>query len=128
MNESDRIAVSVLVPARDEADNIKTLVEKVDRAFAALDVRGELVLVDDGSTDGTWAVADALRTQHPSLRPIRHKRNMGLTAALRTGFRAVRGDVILFLPAVFREKFLCLQLRQEPKGILLAKTAADLKS
>ena len=93
------MSVSVLVPARDEAGNIPTLVEKVGRAFAALDVCGELVLVDDGSSDGTGDVAAALQADYPFLRLIRHQRNLGLTAALRTGFRAVRGDVILFLPA-----------------------------
>ncbi|MDH7484973.1 MAG: glycosyltransferase family 2 protein [Anaerolineae bacterium] len=99
MTENSSTFVSVLVPAKDEADNIPTLVEKVGRAFAALGVRGELVLVDDGSSDGTGEVAAALQADYPFLRLIRHRRNLGMTAALRTGFRAVRGDVILFLPA-----------------------------
>ena len=94
--------VSVLVPARDEAGNVIELVARVERAFAALgltDGAGELVLVDDGSTDGTGAIADKLAASHPCLRVIHHRRNQGLTAALRTGFAAVRGDLILFLPA-----------------------------
>jgi len=98
-SENGPISVSVLVPARDEADNIPTLVEKVGRAFDALDVRGELVLVDDGSSDGTGDVAAALHGDYPFLRLIRHRRNLGMTAALRTGFRAVRGEVIIILPA-----------------------------
>jgi glycosyltransferase involved in cell wall biosynthesis len=94
--------VSVLVPARDEVDNVTELVARVERAFAALGLSGgaaELVLVDDGSTDGTGAVADELAASHPCLRVLHHRRNQGLTAALRTGFAAVRGDLILFLPA-----------------------------
>ncbi len=94
--------VSVLVPARDEADNVPELVARVERAFAALGLTGgagELVLVDDGSTDGTGAIADALAVSRPFLRVLHHRRNQGLTAALRTGFAAVRGDLILFLPA-----------------------------
>ena len=94
--------VSVLVPARDEAGNVTELVVRVERAFAALgltDGAGELVLVDDGSTDGTGAIADELAVSHPCLRVLHHRRNQGLTAALRTGFAAVRGDLILFLPA-----------------------------
>ena len=55
--------------------------------------------MDDGSTDGTGAIADALAASYPFLRVIHHRRNQGLTAALRTGFAAVRGDLILFLPA-----------------------------
>ena len=94
--------VSVLVPARDEADNVAELVARVARAFAALDLpegAGELVLVDDGSTDGTSQIADELSAKHPFLRVIHHRRNLGLTAALRTGFREVRGAFVLFLPA-----------------------------
>jgi glycosyltransferase involved in cell wall biosynthesis len=94
--------VSVLVPARDEAENVPELVARVERAFTALgltDGAGELVLVDDGSTDGTGAIADELAVSHTCLRVLHHRRNQGLTAALRTGFAAVRGDLILFLPA-----------------------------
>jgi len=96
---SGTITVSVLVPARDEAENIPLLLEKVGKAFSQLDGQGELVLVDDGSRDETASVATALQGDYPFLRLIRHKRGRGLTAALRTGFRAVRGDIILFLPA-----------------------------
>jgi glycosyltransferase involved in cell wall biosynthesis len=94
--------LSVLIPARNEAGNIATLLEKVDRAFAQLAERGiasELVLVDDGSTDGTGDLAASLAQNYPFLRLVRHRRNRGLTAALRTGFRTVRGEVIVFLPA-----------------------------
>jgi len=99
VSDSGTITVSVLVPARDEAENIPLLLEKVGKAFAQLDGQCELVLVDDGSRDETASVATALQGDYPFLRLIRHKRGRGLTAALRTGFRAVRGDIILFLPA-----------------------------
>jgi hypothetical protein len=94
--------LSVLIPARDEAGNIPTLLEKVGNAFAGLEGEGwagELVLVDDGSTDGTGDLAAGLAGQYPFLRLVRHRRNQGLTAALRTGFRHVRGNAIIFLPA-----------------------------
>lgn len=94
--------VSVLVPARNEAENVPELVARVGRAFAEYGLaagEGELVFIDDGSTDGTGAVADGLCTAFPFLRVIHHRRNRGLTAALRTGFRAVRGEYVLFLPA-----------------------------
>ncbi len=94
--------ISVLVPARNEAGNVAELVARVGRAFADLglpDGAGELVFIDDGSTDGTGPAADALAATHPFLRVIHHRRNLGLTAALQTGFRAVRGEYVLFLPA-----------------------------
>lgn len=95
-------AVSVLVPARNEVGNIAELVARVDRAFTARGLpagAGELVLINDGSTDGTGPLADQLCAAYPFLRVIHHRRNLGLTAALRTGFRAVQGELILFLPA-----------------------------
>jgi len=91
-----------LAPARNEVGNVAELVAGVGRAFAArglADGQGELVLVNDGSTDGTGELMEQLRAEHPFLRVIHHRRNLGLTAALRNGFRAVRGDMILFLPA-----------------------------
>ncbi len=94
--------VSVLVPARNEAENVPELVARVGRAFADLGLPeggGELVFVDDGSTDSTGAIADGLCAENSFLRVIHHRRNQGLTAALRTGFQAVRGELILFLPA-----------------------------
>ncbi len=99
---ADGPRVSVLVPAHDEAGNVAELVARVGRAFAARDLtagQGELVVVNDGSTDGTGELLEQLKPDYPFLRVIHHRRNLGLTAALRTGFRAVRGDLILFLPA-----------------------------
>lgn len=99
---SPPIAVSVLIPAHNEVGNIPALLAKVATAFANPSLAGracELVLVDDGSTDGTAELAASLAADYPFLRLLRHRRNRGLTAALRTGFRAVRGEVILFLPA-----------------------------
>ncbi len=93
--------VSVLIPARNEAGNIPALLAQVATAFDTLDLHGraELVLIDDGSTDGTGDIAASQAIAYPFLRLIRHRRNLGLTAALRTGFRAVSGDIIIFLPA-----------------------------
>jgi len=95
------IRLSVLIPARNEAANIPELVARTARAFADLGLEdaAELLLVDDGSTDDTGQVAASLQADYPFLRVIRHRRNRGLTAALHTGFQAVRGDVVVFLPA-----------------------------
>jgi glycosyltransferase involved in cell wall biosynthesis len=93
------VAISVLIPAHNEAGNLPPLMEKIARTFAANQLHGEVVLVNDGSTDNTRAEADALAAQYSFLRAIHHRRNRGLTEALKTGFRAVCGDVIIFLPA-----------------------------
>ena len=96
---SSTIRVSVLIPAYNEAGNVSELIARTAQAFSGLGVAGELVFVDDGSGDGTADRVLALQPEHPWLRLIRHRRNRGLTAALRSGFRAAGGDYILFLPA-----------------------------
>lgn len=92
-------SVSVFIPARNEAENVRPLFNRIVRAFGALNVAGEIVFVDDGSTDATWAEAQAAATRYPCARLYRHRKSFGLTEAMRTGFRHCRGDVVVFLPA-----------------------------
>lgn len=91
--------LSVLIPAHNEAENLAPLMAKIARAFETNKLDGEVVLVNDGSTDDTRAEADALAKQYPFLHVCHHRRNRGLTEALKTGFRIVKGDTIIFLPA-----------------------------
>ena len=91
--------ISVLIPAYNEADNVSELFARTAEAFANLGVPGELVFVDDGSSDGTAERVVELQVQYPWVRLLRHRRNRGLTAALRNGFRAAKGEFIIFLPA-----------------------------
>ena len=58
-----------------------------------------MIFVDDGSTDPTWNEAVTAAEQYPFVRLFRHRRSFGLTEAMRTGFRHVRGEVVVFLPA-----------------------------
>ncbi len=91
--------VSVFVPANNEAGNIAPLMEKIDRALSARGVSGEVVLVNDGSTDSTAEEAAACAVKYPYLRVINHRMRLGLTAAMKTAFRSVRGEIVVFLPA-----------------------------
>jgi glycosyltransferase involved in cell wall biosynthesis len=90
--------VSVLVPARNEEGNVAAVIERIDRAFQQLGLPGEVILVNDGSTDNTLAEAEATARRYPYVRVFNHRRNLGLTEALRTGFRNCTGDVVIFLP------------------------------
>lgn len=90
--------ISVLVPARNEQGNVALVIEKSLRSLDTLGLAGEILVVNDGSTDGTRAEALACAGRDPRVRVISHRTNMGLTAALRTGFRNVEGDVVVFLP------------------------------
>ncbi|MBI5649455.1 MAG: glycosyltransferase family 2 protein [Chloroflexi bacterium] len=92
-------AISVFIPARNEAGNIAPLFEKIARAFVALNLSGEIIFVDDGSTDATWDEANACALRFPFARLLRHRKSLGLTEAMRTGFRHCRGDVVIFLPS-----------------------------
>jgi glycosyltransferase involved in cell wall biosynthesis len=85
--------LSVVVPLKDERDNVRPLVERVR---AALQSSGpwELVLIDDGSTDGTFAELEAVAVD-PRVKVVRLRRNVGQAAATQAGLDAATGDVIV---------------------------------
>jgi dolichol-phosphate mannosyltransferase len=93
--------VSVVVPCCDEADNGPKLERELFPVMAQLAERGavEVVFVDDGSRDSTLAVlqslAQRLASDRLDVQIVRHERNRGLGAALRTGFAAARGDIVV---------------------------------
>jgi glycosyltransferase involved in cell wall biosynthesis len=88
------IALSVVLPAFNESDNLAPMVRRIATVLDRLDITGEIIVVDDGSTDGTAAAATSLPV---SL--ICHPSNRGYGAALRTGFAAARGQRIFFTDA-----------------------------
>ena len=96
---SDTPVISVFIPARNEAGNIAPLFDKIARGLAALRVPGEIIFVDDGSTDATWDEANASAERYPFARLFRHRKSLGLTETMRTGFPHCRGDVVIFLPS-----------------------------
>ena len=98
MEKANQWRGSVLIPAYNEEGNVTPVIDKVTRAFEARSVDGELVFVDDGSTDGTGHEAAACAARYPFVKVVSHRRNLGLTEAIRTGFRHVSGDIILLLP------------------------------
>lgn len=91
--------ISVFLPARNESGNIAPLFEKIACAFSACRVQGEIIFVDDGSTDSTWDEAQTSARKYPWAHLFRHRKSLGLTEAMRTGFRQCRGDVVIFLPS-----------------------------
>jgi dolichol-phosphate mannosyltransferase len=82
--------LSVVIPVKDEADNIAPLVDEIRAALDGL-VEYEIIFVDDGSVDGTATAILRLRSSMERVRLLRHARNCGQSAAIRTGVRAARG-------------------------------------
>ena len=112
------IDVSVLVPAKDEAENLPIFMEQAVAAFRGSSTRYEVVVIDDGSTDDSWAVLQRLQEQYPFLRAVRHRRQRGIADALRTGWLNSRGEILVFYPAD-------LQFKPEDIPRLVAPILAD---
>ena len=97
MPSSDtKVDVSIVVPVRNEADNVAPLVNEI---AGALDGRWayEIIYVNDGSTDATGERLLELMKRHPQLRQLRHATSSGQSAAVRSGVRAARGDIVATL-------------------------------
>lgn len=93
------LLVSVVVPAHNEEQNLPALLEAFDEVFRRERIPGELILIDDGSTDKTYAKARELATRYRFLRVYYHKSRQGVTAALNTGFGLARGRFLFYFPA-----------------------------
>lgn len=92
-HESSRPSASVVVPAKDEVGNLADLIAEIDAALAGRSF--EVIVVDDGSGDGTDSLLADLALSRPWLRVIRHRAACGQSAAVRTGVLASRGEVVL---------------------------------
>ncbi len=91
--------ISVIVPAYNEEESIPELNEWISRVMKTHDFSYEILLVDDGSTDGTWAKTMELAANHPNLKGLKFNRNHGKSAALNTGFLHATGNVVITMDA-----------------------------
>jgi glycosyltransferase involved in cell wall biosynthesis len=113
------VDVSVLVPAKDEAENLPLFMEQAAVAFAGDSrTRYEVIVIDDGSADATAAVLRDLEQRYDFLRVATHRSQRGIADALRTGYLQSRGRVLVFYPAD-------LQFKPEDIPRLVAPILAD---
>lgn len=94
-----KLDISVVVPLYNEADSLPELVAWIDRVAVEHAYAYEVILVDDGSSDGSWEVVESLKKQYPAIRGISFARNYGKSAALYCGFAAAEGEVVFTMDA-----------------------------
>jgi dolichol-phosphate mannosyltransferase len=98
--DKPEVAVSVLIPVKDEEATLGTLVSEIKAAFATMPGTGyEVIFVDDGSTDTSWQVMQDLAAAEPTVRAIRLRRNFGKAAALAAAVDEARGDRVVTMDA-----------------------------
>lgn len=91
--------LSIVVPLFNEEESLPELEAWIRRVVEAEGYSYEIILVDDGSRDGSWAVVEQLAQQNPNVRGIRFRRNYGKSAALSEGFAAAQGSVVITMDA-----------------------------
>ena len=91
--------ISVVIPLYNEAESLPELMAWIHRVMDANSYSFEVIMIDDGSDDGSWDVITNLRNQFPQLKGIRFQRNYGKSAALNEGFKAAQGDVVITMDA-----------------------------
>jgi glycosyltransferase involved in cell wall biosynthesis len=90
--------LSFFFPAHNEEANLEALVDEALAALPAIADKFEIIAVDDGSRDATPQIADDLAAKHPgTFRVVHHPTNLGYGAALRSGFRAARFELVAFI-------------------------------
>ena len=92
-------SVSVIVMAFNEVSSLRSVVDEIEAALMASDRPFEVLIIDDGSSDGTADLSDRLASERSAVRAIHHPVNRGIGEVYRSGFAAARGDYVTFLPA-----------------------------
>jgi glycosyltransferase involved in cell wall biosynthesis len=91
--------ISVVIPLFNEAESLPELMAWIHRVMETNSYTYEVIMIDDGSDDGSWEVISKLRVQYPTLKGIKFQRNYGKSAALNEGFKAAHGDMVMTMDA-----------------------------
>ncbi|MBT5471395.1 MAG: glycosyltransferase family 2 protein [Nitrospina sp.] len=91
--------ISIVIPVYNERDNLVPLEEKLETELSKLSMTYEIILVDDGSTDGSPHIINSIKKNNPRLKLIRFGNNHGQSAAFAAGFKAARGKIFVTLDA-----------------------------
>ena len=96
---SNKLDISVVVPLYNEEESLPELVAWIDRVAQNNKLSYEVIMVDDGSSDNSWAVVEQLKERYPAIKGIRFARNYGKSAALYCGFDEAEGEVVFTMDA-----------------------------
>ena len=91
--------ISLVIPLKDEAESLPELCSWIERVVNEHQLSYEIILVDDGSTDGSWSVIQQLRSANANIKGIKFQRNYGKSAALNEAFKAAQGNVVMTMDA-----------------------------
>jgi glycosyltransferase involved in cell wall biosynthesis len=91
--------ISVVVPLYDEVESLPELTSWISKVMDENNFTYEIILVDDGSKDGSWEMIKKLRHNNQNIKGIKFRRNYGKSAALNVGFEATQGDVVITMDA-----------------------------
>jgi len=94
-----RCDIAVVVPAFNEAESLPELVARIDETISGMGKSWEVWIIDDGSTDDTFAVVRSLAAERPQVHGLSFGRNFGKAAALAAGFKAVSADLVITMDA-----------------------------
>ena len=94
-----RLNFSVVVPLYNEEESLSELVAWIHRVATANKLSYEVIMIDDGSSDGSWAEVERLKGEYPAIKGIRFARNYGKSAALYCGFKEAQGEVVITMDA-----------------------------
>ncbi len=91
--------LSVIIPARDEEESLPITIGSIVDTFTRENIPHEIVVVDDGSRDGTWGVLEALKAQYPTLAPVQNLGAHGFGRAIIYGLNQSKGDAVVIMMA-----------------------------
>lgn len=91
--------LSIVIPLYNEDESLPELTAWIERVMVSNNFTYEVLYIDDGSTDNSWAVIEQLRSKNENIKGIKFQRNYGKSAALNEGFKAAEGDVVITMDA-----------------------------
>lgn len=103
-----KIRFSLILPAYNERENLPVLMPKIIDVLSKLGNDYEIIIIDDGSTDGTPEIIGSILKQSPKIKYTKHEKNLGLSRALETGYKMASGDIIITMDS---------DLQYDPKDI-----------